>query len=403
MLVGRFDKHLAKASRRARGRFARRLRDLFPSFEFRVPLVMHPEQRLPATAEATTLLDIAQNEKDLKNWDFALAVTAGDLRGYVRPTLLAAPSAVIGCAAIACGRIWEPCEEADDDACMRRSVKLAADRLANLATHLLGHLCGLRDRDEAADFMHKPKNVVDLEAMQHFDDAGTDLLRWELHDVADPRLEEDEQSNEDEASSASMVGGALRHARFNLVAAATNASDVWGAVVRAQPWMFPLRLSRLTTAAVSTLLVLCMTAEAWEAGMSQPMWRVVVLSIAAMLLTTPFLINRQQLLIHRPRRRSRRFSEQRSVGNVAISLAVFLGMLTTYTALLLAALLTTWAFFPDHVVANWAATVEKAGRPVHYFRLCGSVAAVGLVIGALGASFEPRGYMRHVALVDEEI
>ena len=402
IVAGRFSRQLIKSVRRARALFAKRLREQFPDFDFRVPLVLKPDTTVSSTVEPTRLLDLAQNEKDLKNWDFGFALTAGDMKGYVRPTLLAAPSAVIGCAAMACGRIWEPCDDSDDADCTKRQIRATGLRLANLATHLLGHLCGLRDRDEPDDFMRKPSSVTELEQMQQFSGGGAETLAEELHDVADPRLEE-EDAQAQAAKAPSRFAGALGRARFTLTAAVANYDDVFDALMRAEPWMFPARLSRLTTAAVSTLLVLCMTAEAWEAGMSQPMWRVILISVAAILVTTPFLLSRQQLLIHRPRRRSRHLSEQRSVGNVAITLAVLLGMVTTYAGLLAAALVTTWAFFPDHVVSNWAATVEKPHRAYHYLCLCGSVAAVGLVIGALGASFEPRGYMRHVAFVDEEI
>jgi hypothetical protein len=34
--------------------------------------------------------------------------------------------------------------------------------------------------------------------------------------------------------------------------------------------------------------------------------------------------------------------------------------------------------------------------------MCGFVATLGVVLGALGASFESENYFRHVVLVDEE-
>ena len=173
---------------------------------------------------------------------------------------------------------------------------------------------------------------------------------------------------------------------------------------RAQPWKLPLRLGRLVTAAVSTLVVLLMTAEAWEATMSQPSWRLVVLSLIALGVATAYLVGKQRLLIARPRRgRPSRHSEQRSVGNVAIVLAVLIGLTVTYAALFLVALIGAYFCYPVGVVESWAASLDDPARFPNYLRLAAGVAALGLGIGALGASFEPRGYVRHVAYVDEEV
>ena len=38
----------------------------------------------------------------------------------------------------------------------------------------------------------------------------------------------------------------------------------------------------------------------------------------------------------------------------------------------------------------------------HFLSLAGFIASLGIIIGALGASFEAQVYFRHVAFVDEE-
>ena len=51
---------------------------------------------------------------------------------------------------------------------------------------------------------------------------------------------------------------------------------------------------------------------------------------------------------------------------------------------------------------GWAASL---GRPVGHdevLAFAGFVAALGILVGALGASFEDQTYFRHVAYVDEE-
>jgi hypothetical protein len=158
------------------------------------------------------------------------------------------------------------------------------------------------------------------------------------------------------------------------------------------------------TAAASTLVILLMTAEAWDAGMIQPAWRLVLLGLLALGVATTFFIRKQRLLIARPRYgRPHTHSEQRSVGNVAVGLAVLVGMGVTYALLFVVALAAAWTCYPAALVETWAASVDDPTRFDRYLRLAAGVAALGLGIGALGASFEPRGYVRHVAYVDEEV
>ena len=402
MVVGSPEPALDKALRRGRALFARNMREAFPEIEWRVPLVTAPDPSSngTATAEAVTLLDAALQEREGRRWDFALAFYAGELRGYDRPAPLGAPSAAIGCATAGGQRLWEPCDDPGDKECRRRSVELASGRAAALAAHLLGHLAGLGHAADPADYLYPPHAVADLDRMTGFAPETLDDLRRELLDVADPRLEEEEPNGVNRFGAA----------RFAARAAWRHRDDVRRIVKRIRPWTIPRRLGGLVTAAASTLVVLMMTAEAWEAGMSQPAWRVVLLAAASLTTASAYLVVKQRLLIHRPRggrvhpgRPAARHSEQRSVGNVAVVLAVSLGMLLTYAALFAVSLAAAVAFYPAALVESWAGTVARPLGWEHYLCLCGTVAALGLTIGALGAGFEPRGYVRHVAYVDEEV
>jgi hypothetical protein len=176
--------------------------------------------------------------------------------------------------------------------------------------------------------------------------------------------------------------------------------DIMSAVLQAKPWQFPFRLSRLTTAALSTLLILMMTAEAWDLGMSQQLLWMSIFSLGVLLGTSLFIVKRQKLLL---RRSQRRLTEQIVVTNVASSLIVMVGMAVTYLMLFSLTLLFAEALFMEPLVASWAASLDgRIGLP-NYLSLAQLTASLGLLIGALGASFEGQDYFRHIAYVDEEL
>ncbi len=400
----------------ARRQFLVIVRREFPEFRWTVPIIRMGHVRAPdlgSGVEPVDLLDLALAEREARRLDFAIAFTDADLKGYERPHLIAAPASTIGCAAASAVRLWDGLDfgtETEGNA----DAELAARRGAALACHLLGHLVGIGNGTDPSGFMHSPASAADLGKADHFAERTLIDLRRELADAADPRLEEAVDPDDSFAPPDHRRLVERWHAmQFALRAAIRERSDVIRILRRVRPWALPLRLGRLVTAAASTLAVLLLTAEAWEAGMSQPTLRVIFLSLIALVTATVYLVYRQRLLVRRPRlhrthddRRTTtaaHLSEQRSVGNVAIVLGVFLGLGVTYALLFVSALVVAWLFFPPSLVANWAASVQNPHDLHAYLRLAGGVAAVGLAIGALGASFEPRGYVRHVAYVDEEV
>ena len=161
----------------------------------------------------------------------------------------------------------------------------------------------------------------------------------------------------------------------------------------------PLRLARLTIAALTTVLVLSMTAEAWELGLRQAWSTVAGLSLVALAATTVYVLLRQGLLL---RRRHVGLSEQIVATNLTTVAIVAVGIVTTYACLLLITLLFCAALFDGAVVGSWAPTIDGPVRVAHYFIFAGFVSATGIMIGALGASFEGENYFRHITFVDEE-
>ena len=384
VLAGSISKVDVRAVQQARLRMLRFLREQFPAFMWRMPVVRRRELEQTGKAEPVVLLDVGVAERDTRRWDYALVVTEAELQSYYKPFALGAPSQTLSVAVLSTARLDPAATLEDVDDAERRETM--ARRVLALALHLFGHLNDLDHRDDPADVMFNPDTAQDLDAPKAFAEEDHRRLEAELKETADVRLEE--------------LGTYRGHAlRFYLRAMWRRRDDILSAVGETRPWLFPLRFSRLTTAAMSTLLILTITAEAWDLGMSQIPAVVLMLSLAALAGTSLYILKRQQLLV---RRRLRRLSEQRVVGNVAIVLAVALGMMTTYVLLFAVTLTVSQVFFSAALVQTWAASVGGTIHFGHYLVLAGFVASLGLLIGALGASFEAQGYFRHVAYVDEE-
>jgi hypothetical protein len=186
---------------------------------------------------------------------------------------------------------------------------------------------------------------------------------------------------------------------FAVRALVLNWADVADTVLQIRPWRFPFQLSKLTTAAFSTLVVLVMTAEAWDLGTRQPVALVAALSAVAIVGTSSYLVRKQGLLA---RRHGHARTEQQVVQAASILLALGLGMSTTWVLLFGTTLLLQSLFFDAEILNGWAASLGGPVEAHHVLAFAGFVAALGLGVGALGGSFEDQTYFRHVAYVDEE-
>lgn len=365
-----------RAAEEARDRFLSRLRRTFPGFEWSVPIRRLRDSSADRVVEPVELLETGLLEREAHHWDFAVVVTRADLRSHYGQQTFGVPSSAIGVAVASLARLGDL--DADPAAVGRR--------LAALALHLFGDLNDLPHCGDADRFMFRPRSAEDLDRMSgfHNDEAGR-LVR-ELEAVADLRLEERSEAPQ---------------ARLGFVVRALwiGRTDVLSAVVQAAPWQFPFRFSRLSTGAVSAVLVLMMTAEAWDLGMSRAPVTVMLLSVLVLAATSAFVAHRQRLL--RPPGATR-LTEQRVVMQASIVLVVVLGMLTTYLGLFGLVLLFGEGLFSRQLVSGWATSLDGDVTLRHLARMAGVSAALGLVIGALGASFEAHSYFRHITYVDEE-
>jgi predicted Zn-dependent protease len=369
----------------ARNRMLALLQQDFGQFQWRMPVILQPQPGAGSATGAAKLLYEAAYERDGRHWDYAFVITGADLTSYYKPFAFAMPSQALAVAVMSTARLASRSLLADNS---ETWSTCKAQRLFALSMHLLGDLNGLDHQAEPSDFMYEPRDMDELDRMNNYSTSGRQRLLQMLTKVADLRLEEQP------STKTGGVGGFYVRALWLL------RKDIVSAVLEAKPWQFPFRLSRLTTAALSTLFILMMTAEAWDLGMNQQLPLMSIFSLLVLLGTSLFIVKRQKLML---RRSQRRLTEQIVVTNVASGLIVLMGMAVTYLMLFCLTLLFAEALFTDSLVASWAASLEGQISWQHYLSLAELVASLGLLIGALGASFEGQDYFRHIAYVDEEL
>jgi hypothetical protein len=387
IIAGRLDRVDARAVKLAVEQADNRLSEMFSEMKFDFFEINRPEMMSGGRIEPSLLLRQAMEERDSKHWDFAFIITSSELVGNYSPYCFAVLSRPLDAAAISLSLIDPQALGTEIDPESR--VERIALRLSRLMLHSIGHLCGLPPSDHPNDFLFHPPSASALDHMAALDAEDIERVRQHLLEIADPRLEEGD-------------GRRLGMFNFSVRAAWINRYEVYEAVRAARPWEFPTRLSRLTIASCSTLAILLMTAEAWDLALIQSSSAVLGLVIASLVATTAYVVARQQLLVRRGKRRS----EQFVVTTLSAILIVFTGMLTTWTMLFAVGMVLTHFLFPAQLVSHWAASTLSETRALDWYdrpHMAIFAASVGLLIGALGASFESQHYFRHIIFVDEEI
>lgn len=387
IIAGKLDEPDRQATLKAREESREWLRDAFQELEWKMPLIEREEVTGNSQqVESVELLDYSVTERNLRHWDFTLIITSADLVSHYKKDAMSVVSRSLQAAVISTARIDPRAHH--PNVSRETRINVMARRIRSLVIHLVGHLAGLEHEEDDESYMASFETVGDLDRANRLGDKFEKRFLAGLHQVADRRLEEQTHVRR------------LSKSRFYLQAAWINRRQIMKAVLQAKPWQFPFRLNRLTTAAASAMLVVIITAEAWELALSQPALQLVGLAVAAIVLTTLFVLKRQRLLV---RREHARLSELSVVTNLSTLAIVFLGMATTFTLLAIVTFALGRLLFHPELVANWTPTVEEAHWIVSHGKLAALVASVGMFIGALGASFEQQQYFRHITFVDEEI
>ena len=384
IVAGELDEVDSQAVVQVKQELERDFAQAFPQFGWKVELIWRRELARENPIEPMPLIDIAREERDGRDWDFVFVVVAADLRTHYKPFAFAAVSRAMDTAVISTVRI-DPRME-DPSARSEIRIESVSRRLLVLIRQAFGQINSLESSD-SRNIMGEIHTVADLDALA---DAGwTEGQNQELAQVleliADQRLEE--------ASEGRRKGTIA----FYLKSSWMNRHEIADAVVKARPWEFPVRLNRLTTAAFSTSLILMITAETWELAIQQTAASLACLAVTAILATTAYVTQRQQLLV----RRERRISEQSVITNVSAVGIVLAGMTTMFAVTFALVGSVSGLLFYARVIRHWAAVNVVAWSD--YLSLGVFVASFAVIVGALGASFEEHQYFRHITFVDEEI
>ena len=386
IVAGRLDEVDREAVEQARDATLEFMRERLPEFVWRMPLLLRDELVTGSRVEAVVLLDAGIVERNIRRWDFSVFVTAADLVSHYKIDAIAVISRSLEGTVISTCRI-DPKATAPETADQERTIQLAG-RIQVLVIHAFCHFCGLGHHDDPQNFMFDVATVNDFDRAADLSSEQVEELRDDLQQVADQRLEERQPAR------------AQNSALFYLRAAWINREDILESLYEAHPWQFPFRLSRLTAAAISAMMILLVTAEAWDLGMSQSPAFVTLLSTVAILFTTSYTLIRQRLFV---RREHRHLTEQNVVTNLSTFSIVLAGITTTYLLLFLLTFTAAKTLFTATLTTNWAASLSTAPNLTHHLTLAAFIASLGIFIGSLGASFEQQHYFRHVTFVDEEI
>ena len=386
VLVGRFKTVERDYVDVARQKATEQLQRMFADFTWRMPLVSRVGMTVESREEPVSFLAQGLMERDANGWDFVVVLPGADLIVHDKPFVLAAVSRTLDLAVISTTRIDR--ESVGSTVDEESRVKQIADRIQFLILRCLGHLNGLESVALRNNLMSPIDEPPPLDLVTALTTEQTEIWHANLQAIADARLEEQP--------------GGLRQspAMFLVRAARAQWREIIAGVLDAKPWQFPMRLSRLTTAAVSALLVMLMTAETWDMAMSQTTTSVGVLLLTAVMSTTAYVTARQRLLVWP---NDQGMTEQIAVSNLTATLTVLTGLGTSLLMLFTMTLALSMLLFPRTVVDGWTASVDERLTWSHFLLFSGVVSALSLGIGALGAAFEDESHFRHVALIDEEL
>lgn len=382
VIAGALEEPDREAVDRARGDVLDYLREVLPAYSWSMPLVMRAEMVREARVEPVVLLEEGLSERNLGHWDFAIVLTDAELMGRERRSAVAVISRALESAVVSTSLVDPRARNADTP--RQERVEVIARWVESLVLHFLGHFAGLPDRGE--DTCMRPPSESNPPSGARFDQVELALLDRQLAEVADPRLEES-----DSFRTAHPVV-------FYLAAIKRNGRELLSAILEAEPWRMPVRLSKLFLAAISTLFILCMTEETWTVASTQTPLHALGLSLVSIVGPVAHVLIRERLLV---RRRSSGRTEQEVVTNVTTACVVLLGMTTTFVALFVVAFGLAHALFSAQVVQRW--TEGGASGLPGTVLLAVTVASLGLVIGALGVSLEEEYEFRHTIFVDEEL
>jgi uncharacterized membrane protein len=167
--------------------------------------------------------------------------------------------------------------------------------------------------------------------------------------------------------------------------------------VRANPFRLALSLTTMITAAISLIIVIFFSAEIWDIGSTVELYQFIIFSVVAILIATIVLYRSYSL--RTVSTRTRRVSESLVVTNAATLLSLFLTMLVLYVLFWCMTYLGIVTFFPKTLMETWP-TVDPAVRTLDHIKISTFLAAMGTLVGSLGARAENQEIIRRILFED---
>lgn len=339
----------------------------FPRFRWRVDFVDRRRYPPKGALDPLQLLEFGVQEKINRHWDYVLVVVPNELQGRKRAHTIGVPSSALETAVLSTAYLE------------KNLPNRFSEQVVILSLHLLGHLWGIEHSDEGP--MVPPETPKHLQ-MSDFPQWQRDIIVDRLEEVADQRLEEQTQ-------------------RWNVVsfywrAFWADAKSILIDIVGYAPWLLPFRMARLTAATAVSLLILLLTAEAWEMGVTFTFERLIPGTILAIFIATAFLFSGKNL---GQISRDVGWREQLTRTRIVVAGTVLLGMISLWLVLLIFSYLVGWVL-PHEVLGRWVQSDEISRLML--LRHAGFMAMLGVLAGALGGNLEEEESLKARLFFDEE-
>lgn len=324
---------------------------------------------------ALDFLQIGMAEKLERNIHFLLIVTEVDLAASTFSYTLALPSQITNVAVLSTKRL-DPGFWGDED-----DAQVTVDRLTALLLHTFGHLLNLK---HASD----PTNVM-------YDFAGVDDLTV-MRDLSEQQRQQMQRTLPHEAHELTSSGS---HWSFTLQIIARDWRSIVSAVARANPLRLVTLLPTMITAALSVIIVLFFSAEAWDVGSTVELYQLGLFALGAVIASTAVLY--RVFAFGSVLGRGRVLAESTVVTGAATMVSLLLTMLLLFTLFAGVTYLGTITIFPRKLMESWP-TVDPAVRTLDHVKVSMFVAAMGVLAGSLGGRADSKDLVRAVLFIDEE-
>ncbi len=331
-------------------------------------------------------LRMGMTEKLERGVQFLLIVTEVDLAATRLSYTVALPSRITNVAVISTKRLgpefWGQREdEAENEAA-------AVEHLSALLMHSFGHLLNLSHSPDKGNVMYEFAGVEDLRGMTALTEDQRERMRRALPREAHERTSE-------------RGSGRWGRLRFAVETLWRDRGSILRAVLRANPLRLLTRLPTMVTAALSVIIVLFFSPEAWDVASTVEVYQLIIFSIIAMTSATVVLYHAFALGGVLIQGRGRVLAESTVVTAAATLLSLLATMAVLFLLFMGLCWLGTLTIFPRKLMETWP-TVDPAVRVSDHLKLSLFVASLGVLAGSLGGRADSRDLVRAVLFVDEE-